>query len=202
MNKQNIFYGYQPTPFGNSFIAWTEQKAICCFYFLKDKDNERIDFEKLKKEFAFDNVEFTENSIQSKKIIDQIFDLKNTPRYNFFACAQKSLGVSADGQCSTSNSQINSDLQFFLKDTNFQMKVWQALLKIPFGTTVSYKDLAISMGKPKAVRAVANAIAKNKLAFVIPCHRVISSSGKIGGYRWDVSRKQKILDWEASLKTL
>ncbi len=85
--------------------------------------------------------------------------------------------------------------------TPFQMKVWQALLKIPKGKTVSYAELAKQVGSPKAVRAVGTACGKNKIAFLIPCHRVLASSGKLGGYRWGLDRKQAILAWESALDT-
>ena len=70
----------------------------------------------------------------------------------------------------------------FLKGTNFQIKVWEALLKIPAGQVVSYNDIATYIGKPKAVRAVANAVRKNPIPFIIPCHRVILKIGEFGGY--------------------
>ena len=84
-----------------------------------------------------------------------------------------------------------------VKGTNFQIKVWEALLKIPQGAVVSYEDLAASIGKPKAVRAVANAVAHNPVAFLIPCHRVIRKTGAIGGYRWGIGKKIAILLWES-----
>lgn len=69
-----------------------------------------------------------------------------------------------------------------LKGTEFQKLVWQALLKIPKGKTITYKDLAKLIGKPKAVRAVANAVGTNQMAPIIPCHRVIRTDGSLGGY--------------------
>tara|TARA_B100000579_G_C22239107_1_gene579663 strand:- start:89 stop:397 length:309 start_codon:yes stop_codon:yes gene_type:complete len=71
---------------------------------------------------------------------------------------------------------------FNLRGTNFQKKVWKELLKIPAGETRSYKEVAMAIGKPKAIRAVANACGKNPYPVTIPCHRVIRSDGKIGGY--------------------
>ncbi|MEK9159344.1 MAG: methylated-DNA--[protein]-cysteine S-methyltransferase [Patescibacteria group bacterium] len=85
-----------------------------------------------------------------------------------------------------------------IQGTPFQMKVWEALLKIPKGQTRSYADIARSVGSPKAVRAVGTACGKNKIAFLIPCHRVLASSGKLGGYRWGLDRKKAMLDWEAA----
>jgi AraC family transcriptional regulator of adaptative response/methylated-DNA-[protein]-cysteine methyltransferase len=85
-----------------------------------------------------------------------------------------------------------------LRGTNFQITVWRALLKIPGGAIVSYTDIAQSIGKPEAVRAVANAVAQNPIAFLIPCHRVIRKTGALGGYRWGVARKKAMLAWEAA----
>jgi AraC family transcriptional regulator of adaptative response/methylated-DNA-[protein]-cysteine methyltransferase len=85
-----------------------------------------------------------------------------------------------------------------LRGTNFQVKVWEALLSIPEGAMVSYQDVAELIGRPKATRAVANAIAHNPISYLIPCHRVISSVGRTHGYRWGTARKKAILGWEAS----
>lgn len=87
------------------------------------------------------------------------------------------------------------ELPYDVKATAFQLRVWQALGEIPIGTTVSYSDIARSIGQPTSVRAVARACATNPIALVIPCHRVVPKSG-LGGYRWGVTRKRAILDLE------
>lgn len=84
-----------------------------------------------------------------------------------------------------------------IRGTAFQQQVWQALRTIPCGETVSYQQLANAIGKPKAVRAVASACAANKLAIIIPCHRVVRGDGTLSGYRWGVSRKAQLLRREA-----
>ncbi len=86
--------------------------------------------------------------------------------------------------------------QFALIGTDFQREVWRALLAIPPGTVTTYQTIAETVGRPKAVRAVANAIAANPIAWLIPCHRVIRSDGGIGGYRWGLERKCAMLAWE------
>jgi O-6-methylguanine DNA methyltransferase len=85
-----------------------------------------------------------------------------------------------------------------LKGTDFQKIVWNEIKKIPKGKTVTYKELAIKIGKPKAYRAVANACAKNPLLEIIPCHRVIRSDGKMGGYMGEegIERKKRLLESE------
>jgi AraC family transcriptional regulator of adaptative response/methylated-DNA-[protein]-cysteine methyltransferase len=80
-----------------------------------------------------------------------------------------------------------------LQATAFQYRVWEELRKIPYGETRSYSEVARAMGEPKAVRAVANACASNPAAIVTPCHRVVRSDGKPGGYRWGLGRKQALL---------
>ena len=80
--------------------------------------------------------------------------------------------------------------------TNFQVHVWQALLSIPAGKLISYKGLADTIGKPTASRAVGQAVGKNPIAALIPCHRVIQQSGALSGYRWGTNTKQGLLAWE------
>lgn len=84
--------------------------------------------------------------------------------------------------------------------TPFQVSVWQTLQKIPYGETVSYAEEAEMLGRPSAVRAVANANGKNPIAIIIPCHRVIASSGSIGGYNGGVWRKEFLLSLEAKYR--
>ncbi len=87
-----------------------------------------------------------------------------------------------------------------LQGTNFQVKVWEALLAIPAGHAVSYEDVAASIGRPTAVRAVASAVAANHIAYLIPCHRVLRKSGDSGEYRWSATRKKAMLGWEAAYR--
>jgi len=89
-----------------------------------------------------------------------------------------------------------SRVSIFVKGTNFQINVWRALLNIKNGEISTYSDVAKSIGKPKAVRAVATAIGSNMIGFLIPCHRVISKSAAIGGYRWGIERKKILLSYE------
>ena len=91
-------------------------------------------------------------------------------------------------------------LPVILKGTNFQIKVWQALLKIPPGSVVSYEDIAAHIGQPGAAQAVGAAAAHNPIGYVIPCHRVIRKIGAFGNYHWGVARKKAILGWEAAQK--
>jgi AraC family transcriptional regulator of adaptative response/methylated-DNA-[protein]-cysteine methyltransferase len=89
-------------------------------------------------------------------------------------------------------------LKLHIKGTAFQLKVWEALLNIPFGQLASYGHISQRINHPRANRAVGSAIGKNPIAYLIPCHRVIKSDGTTGGYRWGNERKQCILGWEAA----
>ena len=91
-------------------------------------------------------------------------------------------------------------LKLHVKGTNFQIQVWRALLTIPWGGLATYQGVAQSIDRPTAARAVGNAIGRNPVGYLIPCHRVIRGSGELGGYRWGASRKAVLLGWEASQK--
>jgi AraC family transcriptional regulator of adaptative response/methylated-DNA-[protein]-cysteine methyltransferase len=89
-------------------------------------------------------------------------------------------------------------LPLLVKGTNFQIKVWEALLRIPQGSVASYHDIASAVGIPEASRAVGTAVAQNPIAYLIPCHRVIRKSGAFGEYKWGTSRKKAMLLWETA----
>jgi AraC family transcriptional regulator of adaptative response/methylated-DNA-[protein]-cysteine methyltransferase len=89
------------------------------------------------------------------------------------------------------------DLPLDVRGTAFQWRVWRALQQIPVGETRSYAAVARAIGRPSAVRAVARACASNPVCLVVPCHRVVTSDGRVGGYRWGADRKRRLLDREA-----
>ena len=89
-------------------------------------------------------------------------------------------------------------IKLHLKGTAFQLKVWEALLKIPMGQLSTYGKIAAQIGTADASRAVGTAIGRNPVAFLIPCHRVIQSSGNLGGYMWGTTRKTAIICWESA----
>ncbi len=95
----------------------------------------------------------------------------------------------------TRSLSFNIDMQ----GTAFQQQVWTALQTIPIGNTISYSELAQRIGKPKAIRAVANACGANKLAILVPCHRVVRTDGNISGYRWGQTRKHALIQKEKHL---
>lgn len=93
---------------------------------------------------------------------------------------------------------ITQAIPLHLKGTPFQLNVWNALLKIPLGQLSTYGKIAHQIQQSKAARAVGTAIGANPIAYLIPCHRVIQASGKLGGYRWGIKRKAAMITWEAS----
>lgn len=93
-------------------------------------------------------------------------------------------------------------IKLHLKGTDFQLKVWEALLSIPLGKLSTYGEIAVKLNNPNASRAIGTAISNNPVAFLIPCHRVIRSSGELSGYHWGICRKTAIIGWEAARITL
>ncbi len=88
-------------------------------------------------------------------------------------------------------------MRVVLIGTDFEVRVWQTLLKIPMGKAVSYSDIACKIENPKASRAVGAAVGRNPVSFVVPCHRALGKDGKLTGYHWGITRKQAMLGWEA-----
>ena len=123
----------------------------------------------------FPHAEFVESDTQFKSWVNQVLTYLDSPRDNI-------------------------DLPLDISGTAFQKRVWLALRQIPPGSSASYSQIAQSISQPKAARAVAQACAANKLAVAIPCHRVIRQDGALGGYRWGIERKRKLLEKEAQIK--
>ena len=94
----------------------------------------------------------------------------------------------------------NEPLRVVFIGSDFEIRVWETLLRIPFGKASTYSDIAAHIGKPSAARAVGTAVGKNPVSFVVPCHRVLGKSGGLCGYHWGLTRKRAILGWEAGLR--
>ena len=164
-----IRYGIHPTPFGRCLIATTE-RGICHLGFVQTSEGDAID-----------------NLVADWKQATMIEDFKATahlvkPIFNL------QFGV-----------QRSEPLRVHLRGTNFQLKVWEALLQIPTGTVTSYEGIAERIGKPSATRAVGTAIGHNPIAVLIPCHRVIRKVGDFGNYRYGALRKKALLAREYSV---
>jgi AraC family transcriptional regulator of adaptative response/methylated-DNA-[protein]-cysteine methyltransferase len=95
--------------------------------------------------------------------------------------------------------RADQPVRVVLIGTDFEVKVWQTLMKIPVGTATTYQSVAAAIGRPSAARAVGAAVGKNPISFVVPCHRVVGSDGALTGYHWGVPRKRAILGWEAGV---
>ncbi|MFZ6009053.1 MAG: methylated-DNA--[protein]-cysteine S-methyltransferase [Bacteroidota bacterium] len=142
------------------------ERGICWLSFLALDQELRYAVEEMK---AFwHNSIFHENTILTKGFVEKIFHA----------------------------SQQQDKLHLFVKGTNFQIKVWEALLRIPMGNITTYQDIAQSIQSPKAMQAVGSAVGSNHIAYLIPCHRVIRKDGILGEYRWTSARKKGIIGWE------
>jgi AraC family transcriptional regulator of adaptative response/methylated-DNA-[protein]-cysteine methyltransferase len=97
----------------------------------------------------------------------------------------------------TQQWRADQPLRVVLIGTDFEVRVWESLLKIPMGRAVCYSDIASSIKRPKASRAVGAAVGKNPISFVVPCHRALGKSGALTGYHWGITRKQAMIGWEA-----
>jgi AraC family transcriptional regulator of adaptative response/methylated-DNA-[protein]-cysteine methyltransferase len=90
----------------------------------------------------------------------------------------------------------NQPVRLVLIGTDFEVRVWETLLKIPMGRAVSYRDIARHLGQPTAARAVGSAVGRNPISFVVPCHRVLGADGSLTGYHWGLTRKRALIGWE------
>ena len=162
-----IAYGYHATPFGECMLAKTG-RGICGLNFVQNNDRRPV-FASL--EDRWQNATLIEDPDVTGPFVERIFN--------------------------PSQGQKPTPLHLVLSGTNFQIKVWEALIKIPMGAVVSYEDVAAHIGMPKASRAVGNAVGSNPISFVIPCHRVIKKTAEFGNYGGGVARKLALLGWEA-----
>lgn len=163
-----ITYGFHSTPFGECMVAVT-QRGICGLTFIIDKNRQGA-LDEFRRRWM--GAKLIEDCTQITLLINQIFPLLLETR--------------------------PLPLHLYLRGTNFQIKVWEALMHIPPATLVSYESIAIRIGQPRSARAVSRAVAQNPIAVIIPCHRVIQKMGAFSGYRWGVPRKKAILGWEFS----
>lgn len=167
-----IRYGLHPSPFGDCLIAKTD-KGICFLAFSTGQELPQNLSGLLNRWKGANLIRDDESTLP---LVQSIFHLTGE----------------APPQA----------LKLHLCGTNFQLKVWEALLRIPPGKLATYERIAGAVGQPRAVRAVARAVGSNPVAYLIPCHRVIRKLGTMGGYRWGVVRKQAILGWEFSRESL
>ena len=161
-----VRYGFHPTPFGECLLAVTA-RGVCHLAFVAPMSR-REAVERLTREWPLAHLVPDQNATRA---------------------------AAATAFPPPGSNRLPS-LSLHVKGTNFQLKVWRALLEIPVGNVTTYGDLAAAVGDPKASRAVGTAVGSNPVSYLIPCHRVIRSTGEIGGYAWGPDRKRAMLRYE------
>lgn len=165
-----ILYGFHATPFGECLLAMTD-RGVCYLAFVQDGDREATRGELARR---WNRASLRQDQAATAKMVASVF--------SFFEGSRR------------------RQLSLHIFGTVFQIKVWEALLRIPSGSVLSYADIAVQVGLPGAARAVGNAVSSNPIPVIIPCHRVIRQTGEIGGYRWGEARKKALLGWEVARK--
>jgi AraC family transcriptional regulator of adaptative response/methylated-DNA-[protein]-cysteine methyltransferase len=162
-----ITYGFHPSPFGTALVLATE-RGLCGMAFA-DAGDEKSAFADMSSRWP--KATYTQDASRTEPLAQRIFD-PNLWR-------------------------PDRPLRVVLIGTDFEVRVWETLMSIPFGRLTTYSDVATKVQAPKAARAVGAAVGKNPLCFVVPCHRVVGKSGELTGYHWGLTRKRAILGWEA-----
>jgi AraC family transcriptional regulator of adaptative response/methylated-DNA-[protein]-cysteine methyltransferase len=162
-----IAYGFHPSVFGTALVMTTD-RGLCGLAFA-DAGKERAALADMRSRWP--KAKYVEDSARTAPLTARIFD--------------KNLW------------QPERPLRVVLIGTDFEVRVWETLLRIPMGRATTYSDIAGHVGRPAAARAVGAAVGKNPVCFVVPCHRVIGKSGELTGYHWGLTRKRAMLGWEA-----
>ena len=162
-----INFGFHPSPFGSALVMATERGLAGLAF--ADPGKEREALADMKGRWT--RASYVEDSARTTAIAKRIFD--------------------------PAQWQREQPLRVVLIGTDFEVRVWDTLLKIPMGKLVTYSDIAGKICAPKAARAVGAAVGKNPVSFVVPCHRVVGKSGELTGYHWGLTRKRAMLGWEA-----
>ena len=162
-----ISYGFHPSPFGTALVMATERGLAGLAF--ADAGEEKVALADMRGRWL--QADYREDSARTAPIAQRIFERKQW--------------------------RPDRPLRVVLIGTDFEVRVWETLLKIPMGRATTYSDIAAKIQKPKASRAVGAAVGKNPVSFVVPCHRVLGKSGDITGYHWGLTRKRAMLGWEA-----
>jgi len=165
--RVSMRYGFHPTPFGEAIVVVTP-RGLAGLGFVDDGAREEA-LNDMRRRWP--NAGFESDQTATASYAARIFD-RNQWR---------------PGQ----------PLRIVMIGTDFELRVWETLLRIPFGRAATYSGIAETIGRPKAARAVGGAVGRNPISFVVPCHRVIGRSGALTGYHWGITRKRAILGWEA-----
>ncbi|MGA8614697.1 MAG: bifunctional helix-turn-helix domain-containing protein/methylated-DNA--[protein]-cysteine S-methyltransferase [Xanthobacteraceae bacterium] len=162
-----VFFGFHPSPFGAALVMATERGLAGLAF--ADPGKERTALADMKSRWP--RAAYVEDSARTTAVAKRIFD--------------------------RSQWQPERPLRVVLIGTDWEVRVWETLLKIPMGRLVTYSDIAGKVQAPKAARAVGAAVGKNPVSFVVPCHRVVGKAGDVTGYHWGITRKRAMLGWEA-----
>ncbi len=164
-----IVYGFHASPFGRALIMATNRGLAGLAF--AEEGGEEATFEDMASRWPA--AQFKRDDAATASYVTRIFD--------------------------PDAWQPDQPLRLVFIGSDFEVKVWETLLRIPMGRATSYSDIASHLGKPNAARAVGSAVGRNPLSFIVPCHRVLGKSGGLCGYHWGVTRKKAILGWEAGL---
>ncbi len=171
-----ISYGFHDSPFGRALVAATSRGLVGLAFVNEDAgDDDEATFEDIRQRWP--NACFTSDEVTTSGYLAQVF-----------ASTSNDCGAKPDERA----------IRLVLIGSDFEVRVWETLLKIPTGRAVSYGDIAKHLGKPSAARAVGTAVGRNPISFVVPCHRVLRADGGLGGYHWGITRKRAIIGWEAA----
>ncbi len=163
-----IRYGFYPSPFGIALVMATERGLAGLAF--ADPGEEKACLDDMS--CRWPNAAYVEDSAATAEYAKRIFE---------------------PGQWSA-----DRPLRVVLIGTDFQVRVWESLLKIPLGRAVTYSDIAHDIGQPTAMRAVGAAVGRNPISFVVPCHRALGKNGALTGYHWGLTRKRAMLGWESA----
>jgi AraC family transcriptional regulator, regulatory protein of adaptative response / methylated-DNA-[protein]-cysteine methyltransferase len=169
-----IAYGFHPSPFGECLLGVTGRGICHLAFVVGDREAALGELRRF-----WPEARLREDPELTGPLLGRIFGLEEA------SLDQDSL------------NKASSPLTLYLRGTNFQIKVWEALLRIPPGKVTTYAGIASALGMPSASRAVGNAVARNPIPLIIPCHRVIRKAGEFGKYRYGSARKKAMLAWEA-----
>jgi AraC family transcriptional regulator of adaptative response/methylated-DNA-[protein]-cysteine methyltransferase len=163
-----IQYGFVPSPFGLA-LPMVNERGLCGLAFA-DEGGEAAAFEDMRKRWP--NADYRREDALVEPFARRVFD--------------------------SATWQPDQPLRIFLIGTDFEVRVWETLLAIPFGRATTYSTIAAKLDKPRAARAVGSAVGRNPISFVVPCHRVLGKAGTLTGYHWGLTRKRAMLGWEAA----
>jgi AraC family transcriptional regulator of adaptative response/methylated-DNA-[protein]-cysteine methyltransferase len=162
-----VRFGFHPSPFGSALVMATERGLAGLAF--ADPGEERAALADMKARWP--RAAYVEDSARTAAVAKRIFD--------------------------PTQWQQSQPLRVVLIGTDWEVRVWEALMQIPMGRLVTYSDIAGKVRSPAAARAVGAAVGKNPVSFVVPCHRVVGKSGELTGYHWGITRKRAMLGWEA-----